>query len=268
MLVRIPVIPNHNDSSEYLEKCSELLADCGVKKVELLPFHRLGSGKYDAIGKEYEYEKYLPYSKKDMEKLKGNEVYYLREFARLDSIKAGKVKKPHYHMMVKFDTLKSRQQVVDTFCLPLNANMFPQIAQSERGSVRYLIHMDNPGKPLYRLDEIRLFNGYDPEDYFDLSNAELCKIPSAVQEYIELENICSYAELCELCRIYAPWYKYVISNTYFLSNYIDSRVKALRKPAEELEIKKQQLLEHCKYLELLNKQNREQASKREAEPVA
>ena len=74
VLVRIPVIPNHNDSSEYLEKCSELLADCGVKKVELLPFHRLGSGKYDALGKEYEYEKYIPYSKKDMEKFK--ELFY------------------------------------------------------------------------------------------------------------------------------------------------------------------------------------------------
>lgn len=207
-------------------------------------------------------------AQKDLEKLKGDEVYYLREYSRLKSIKAGKVKKPHYHMLVKFDTLKSRQQVVDTFCVPLNANMFPQIAQSERGSVRYLIHMDNPSKPLYRLDEVRLYNGYDPEDFFDLSNIELSKIPSAVQEYIEIENICSYAELCELCRVYAPWYKYVISNTYFLSNYIESRVKAIRRPAEELEAKKEQLLEHCKYLELLNKQDREQASKRSSEPVA
>ena len=74
VLVRIPVIPNHNDSFAYLEKCGKLLADCGVKNVELLPFHRLGSGKYNAIGKEYEYEKYLPYTKKDMEKFK--EVFY------------------------------------------------------------------------------------------------------------------------------------------------------------------------------------------------
>lgn len=74
VLVRIPVIPEHNDNAEYLEKCAVLLKECGVKKVELLPFHRLGSGKYDAIGKEYEYEKYSPYSKKDMEKFK--EVFY------------------------------------------------------------------------------------------------------------------------------------------------------------------------------------------------
>ena len=206
-------------------------------------------------------------AKKNLEKLKGDEVYYLREFQRLTGIKAGYKKKEHYHLLVKFDSLKSRQQVIDTFCLPLNANMFPQIAQSERGSVRYLIHMDNPQKPLYRLDEVRLFNGYDYQDFFDLSNAELSKIPMAVQEYIEEENIQSYAQLCEACRVYAPWFNYVINNTYFLTNYIDSRVKGIREPADIITLRQQHLTEKAKELEEKMKQARSSAKVRESEPA-
>ena len=54
--VRIPVIPEHNFSTEYMEKTCVLLKDCGVKKVQLLPFNRLGSAKYAALGLSYRYK--------------------------------------------------------------------------------------------------------------------------------------------------------------------------------------------------------------------
>ncbi len=53
--VRIPVIPEHNQSIEYMEKMAQLLRPTGVKKVDLLPFHSLCKSKYDALGLKFKY---------------------------------------------------------------------------------------------------------------------------------------------------------------------------------------------------------------------
>lgn len=60
--IRIPLIPNFNTSDEYIESMIKQLLALGVKEVDLLPFHRLGSGKYKALGIEYPYEKTEPMS--------------------------------------------------------------------------------------------------------------------------------------------------------------------------------------------------------------
>lgn len=52
---RIPLIPDFNDSREYSEKMCSALLETGVKKVDLLPFHRLGTAKYRALHKKYAY---------------------------------------------------------------------------------------------------------------------------------------------------------------------------------------------------------------------
>ena len=61
--VRIPVIPNYDDSAEYLETCADLLLDIGITKLALLPFHRLGSAKYNALGQTYKYAETPPLPK-------------------------------------------------------------------------------------------------------------------------------------------------------------------------------------------------------------
>ena len=54
--IRVPLIPGVNDSDEdAIESCKRLSA-LGAKKVDILPFHRLGSGKYDAMGLKYAFE--------------------------------------------------------------------------------------------------------------------------------------------------------------------------------------------------------------------
>ncbi len=53
--VRIPLIPNFNDSAEYSEKMCEVLKSVGASNIDVLPFHRLGSGKYTAMGMTYSY---------------------------------------------------------------------------------------------------------------------------------------------------------------------------------------------------------------------
>lgn len=64
--VRIPLIPGFNTSDAASDAIIRELAALGVTAVELLPFHRMGSGKYEAMG--------LPYAYRDTEPLQKAEA--------------------------------------------------------------------------------------------------------------------------------------------------------------------------------------------------
>ncbi len=54
LVVRRPVIPGYNDSPQSLHRLAKLLRRLGtMEDIHLLPYHRLGEGKYDRLGQEY-----------------------------------------------------------------------------------------------------------------------------------------------------------------------------------------------------------------------
>ena len=58
--VRVPLIPGVNTSAEACAKACEQLCKAGVRQVDLLPFHRMGTGKYQALGQAYAYAETEP----------------------------------------------------------------------------------------------------------------------------------------------------------------------------------------------------------------
>lgn len=50
IIVRIPVIPGVNTSEEEMTGIASLLKECGIHKVELLPYHKMGEHKYSDMG--------------------------------------------------------------------------------------------------------------------------------------------------------------------------------------------------------------------------
>ena len=52
---RVPVIPRFNAEEKEMNAIAALAAAAGVKRAALLPFHRLGAGKYAAMGLKYAY---------------------------------------------------------------------------------------------------------------------------------------------------------------------------------------------------------------------
>ena len=59
--VRIPLIPGINADEENLAAVVRFLAGLDVPpKVDLLPYHRMGVGKYDRIGLEYQLSQVTP----------------------------------------------------------------------------------------------------------------------------------------------------------------------------------------------------------------
>lgn len=63
---RIPIIPGHNDTAYECLRMADALRLTGVRRVQLLPFHRLGSGKYHALGRTYGYVSSLPPSRESL----------------------------------------------------------------------------------------------------------------------------------------------------------------------------------------------------------
>ncbi|MBQ3095187.1 MAG: radical SAM protein [Clostridia bacterium] len=53
--IRIPLIPGFNTHAEDVALICSRLKEFGITEVDLLPFHRLGSGKYEALGLVYAY---------------------------------------------------------------------------------------------------------------------------------------------------------------------------------------------------------------------
>ena len=56
-IIRMPLIPGHNDSDEEIEKAAEFLSTLkNLDRVDLMNYHTFGVVKYAQIGKKYELE--------------------------------------------------------------------------------------------------------------------------------------------------------------------------------------------------------------------
>jgi pyruvate formate lyase activating enzyme len=71
--IRVPLIPGINDSVQELKKIASIAAGSLKKpgKVELLPYHRFGMGKYQQLDREYELTELTTQKTPELEKMKG-----------------------------------------------------------------------------------------------------------------------------------------------------------------------------------------------------
>ena len=70
LIIRTPVIPGFNDTPEDIKAISHFAKTLpGVREHHLLPYHRLGSDKYDGLGRKYSLKEIEPPSKEKMEYL-------------------------------------------------------------------------------------------------------------------------------------------------------------------------------------------------------
>jgi pyruvate formate lyase activating enzyme len=54
LFIRVPLIPGVNDTKEEFSKIAAFAAGLkNVHELHILPFHQIGSTKYDMVGKEY-----------------------------------------------------------------------------------------------------------------------------------------------------------------------------------------------------------------------
>jgi pyruvate formate lyase activating enzyme len=82
IMVRIPVIPGFNDDPDHLEKLKRFLLltkTDSLKRINLLPFHRIGSSKYKRFN--------IPYRMGNVESPSRERMHELKEFFKETGIK-------------------------------------------------------------------------------------------------------------------------------------------------------------------------------------
>ena len=167
----------------------------------------------------------------------------------------GDEKKPHWHVFLEFDSLKSYDQVKED--TDIFNGTIPQPIKSPIGMIRYFIHKDNPEKHQYKWSDIVVYNGFDLSKYDQYTQKEIDYIIADITRFIDKNQIYEYADLIALTREsdfehFEEWYHIIRTNTIFFNKYITSR----RCVNQHEVIKKanQQFKKYCeKYQELEEK---------------
>ena len=134
----------------------------------------------------------------------------------------GEKKKEHYHVLVMFDSVKTREQALEVFIDIGGVGC--EVVNSIRGYARYLCHLDNPEKAQYSVDDVKALSG---GDFFGIVNLAIDKY-KAIDEMCEfcVENcIVEYSDLCDYARKnkYDWWRMLCDCASMQMKNYLASK---------------------------------------------
>ncbi len=100
-----------------------------------------------------------------------------------DITEDGEIKKPHYHVLLKYPSKKSIQQVY-SLCFKLGSRVSPEAVESFDGYLRYLIHEDDPDKYQYNKEDIIPLCGLDVNSYFLPPKSEVAQITYDIVKFL------------------------------------------------------------------------------------
>ena len=140
----------------------------------------------------------------------------------LDTLPTGELKKAHFHVLWRYEGVKTTAQAQEVVELIGGAGAVEVVADY-RGYARYLCHLDSPDKAQYSPDDVRCFNGAD-WGTVALSDAErIDNLLDEIEDWIDDTGCVSYIALCRYARKYRPdWTRCVRSHTVHLSALIRS----------------------------------------------
>lgn len=147
---------------------------------------------------------------------------FISPYHNKDIDEGGGIKKPHYHIMMMYDSMKSLKQAKSNFDLISGVGL--QVINSTRGYARYLCHLDNPEKEQYSIEDVISLAGADYMNIISLTTDKY-QIISEMQDFCEKYNITSFYLLCNYSRKNrTDWYRALCDNsTYYMKEYLKSK---------------------------------------------
>lgn len=134
----------------------------------------------------------------------------------------GTIKKSHYHVIIMFEGVKTREQAQEVFSLIGGVGTEP--IKCIRAYARYLCHLDNPEKAQYEIEDVKEFCGADYHTMISLATDKYSSIGEMI-EFCEKNNVISFAELL----LYAKnnrmeWFRVLCDNaTLVIVQFLKSR---------------------------------------------
>ena len=145
----------------------------------------------------------------------------------------GEPKKPHYHVLIMFEGMKSQDQVKELFDQIGGVGL--ETVNSIRGYARYLCHLDNPDKHQYSPSDVQQFSGADfleiiglPSDRYDLIGEMI--------DYCTTESVISYSKFVRYARQFRPdWFRLLCdSATVIMREYIKCLAWEIREDLKDV----------------------------------
>lgn len=133
-------------------------------------------------------------------------------------------KRPHYHVMIMFDNVKSYDQVIGI--IDSIGGVGGEIVQSLRGQARYLCHLDNPEKARYNPADVVSGFGADYDSIINSASdlRETCRL---MREFIRCNDIIDFDVFYDYCDEHMQEWAQVLDSkrTYAIKEYINARYK-------------------------------------------
>lgn len=135
----------------------------------------------------------------------------------------GQLKKPHYHVMLIFDSNKNFERQVKPIFDRFGGVGREEIL-SQRGYARYMCHKDNPEKYQYDESEVEEINGACYAVTITLPTDEIGAVEAMI-DFIENNDIYSFRKLFMWCKDnQKDWFRLLASSkTYIIKEYLKSR---------------------------------------------
>lgn len=137
-----------------------------------------------------------------------------------DYTEEGKPKKPHWHLLLMFDSGQYDNHVKEMFVSI--GGVGSEIVKSKKSYARYLCHLDDPGKKLYDVSMVKEFGGADYKSIIEGGGSK-SEVYGKIMEYIDDCHIRSYAQLLRYARHFEPdWFSVLCKNGMVIKDYLKS----------------------------------------------
>lgn len=134
----------------------------------------------------------------------------------------GEPKKPHYHVLIMFDSVKTDEQAREVFSSFNGVGC--EVVKSIRGYARYLCHLDNPEKAQYKPEDVSCICGADYHSVISLI-IDRYVVLTEMEEFCEKYNVLSFFALARYASKHRSDWSRVLkeSGTLYMKEYLKSR---------------------------------------------
>lgn len=93
-----------------------------------------------------------------------------------------------------------------------------------RNYQRYLVHLDNPEKEQFHVNDIEVVNNFPLDLSKEMSETERFEMQMEIESFIDDYNVMEYSVMCMFLRQkgYTDHYRYFTTHTNHFSKYLDS----------------------------------------------
>lgn len=138
-----------------------------------------------------------------------------------DTTKDGTPKKPHYHVIVFFDGVKTRKQVSAIFNKIGGVGV--EAVNSPRAYSRYLCHLDSPDRAQYPISEVVSYGGADYDMHINTTKDTYSMI-GEIMDFCMTNNIVCFADLLLLTKeTQFNWFRIICDNSMLLCQFLKSK---------------------------------------------